>query len=53
MNIAGTQPAGSTKPLTLEATRRGGLRGISCQADKMLERKDTHRKPLLPNLPGS
>ena len=32
------------------ATRRGGLRAISCQADKLPERKDTHRKPLLPPL---
>jgi len=38
--------------ITLEATRRGRLRAISCQAGKLPERKDTHRKPLLPHLPG-
>jgi len=27
-----------------------GLRAISCQADKLPERKDAHRKPLLLNL---
>ena len=32
---------------------RGGLREISCQAEKQPERKDAHRKPLLPNLTGS
>jgi hypothetical protein len=37
-------------PLTEEATRRGGLRAISCQAEKQHERKDTHRKPPLPSL---
>jgi hypothetical protein len=30
--------------------RRGGLRAISCQAEKQFERKDAHRKPLLPTL---
>src|SRR5659263_613984 len=34
-------------------TRRGGLRAISCQAETQPERKDTHRKPLLPHLTGS
>jgi len=34
----------------MEATRRGGLRARTCQAEKQPERKDTHRKPLLPNL---
>jgi len=29
--------------LRLEATRRGGLRAISCQADKLPKRKDTPR----------
>jgi len=28
----------------------GGLRAIFCQADKLHERKDTHRKPPLPHL---
>jgi hypothetical protein len=37
---------------TVEATRRGGLRGISCQAEKQSGRKDVHRKPLLPTLTG-
>ncbi len=32
---------------------QGGLRAISCQADKLPKQKDTHRKPLLPTLPGS
>ena len=27
-----------------------GLRAISAQADKLPERKDAHRKPLLPHL---
>jgi hypothetical protein len=33
---------------TYEATRRGGLRAISCQTEKQPERKDAHRKPPLP-----
>jgi hypothetical protein len=40
-------------PTTEEATRRGGLRAISCQAEKQLGRKDAHRKPVLPHLTGS
>jgi len=44
-----------TRILTLDCQRpsainSGGLRAISCQAEKLLERKDTHRKPLLPHL---
>ena len=35
--------------LWLEATRRSGLRVISCQAGKLLERKDTHKTPLPQN----
>jgi hypothetical protein len=29
------------------------LRAISCQAEKLPERKDAHRKPPLPRLTGS
>jgi len=36
--------------LRLEATCRGGLRVVSCQAEKQPERKDSLRKPLPPNL---
>jgi hypothetical protein len=32
------------------STSIGGLRAISCLARKLPERKDAHRKPLLPNL---
>jgi hypothetical protein len=39
--------------VTLEATCRGGIRVISCQAEKQTERKDAHRKPLPPTLTGS
>jgi len=38
---------------TEEATRRIGLRAISCQAEKQPGRKDAHRKPPLPHLTGS
>jgi hypothetical protein len=37
--------------LTLEAKRKSGFWAISCQAGKMIERKDTQRKPLTPNFP--
>jgi hypothetical protein len=35
------------------AYEAGGLRAISCQAEKQLGRKDAHRKPPLPHLTGS
>jgi hypothetical protein len=34
-------------------TNRGGLRTISCQAEKLPARKDAQRKPPLPHLTGS
>lgn len=34
----------------MEATRRGGLRARTCQAEIKNKRKESHRKPLLPNL---
>jgi len=36
--------------ITLETNPKDGLRAISCQAGKLPERKDIHRKPLLPHL---
>lgn len=38
---------------TQEATCRGGLRAITCQAEKQLVRNDAHREPPLPHLTGS
>lgn len=37
-------------PVTLEATRKGGLLTIFCQVGKLRKRKDTHQIPVLPNL---
>lgn len=34
----------------MEATRRGGLRARTCQTARKNERKESHRKPLLPHL---
>jgi len=39
--------------ITYRATHKVLLRAISWQAEKLLGRKDTHRKPLLPNFTGS
>jgi hypothetical protein len=36
--------------LNLGSNTQGGLRAIFCQAEKLHERKDAHRKPPLPDL---